>query len=184
MPVEVLEKEFGKQGLKMHQLAMGIDERDVEPYKDAKSIGHEMTFSRDILDVDTAKRELLALADRVAHRMRRDQVEGRTITLKVKYSDFTLITRAASLSRATDDGSEIYLEACKLLEKTAVGKRPVRLLGISLSRLTFVGSGTQMSLFDENKEAKKKKDLHKALDSLYEKHGQKSILPGTLIENE
>jgi DNA polymerase-4 len=184
MPVEVLEREFGKQGLKMHQLAMGMDERDVEPHQDAKSIGHEMTFSRDILDVDTAKRELLALAGRVAHRMRRDQVEGRTITLKVKYSDFTRITRAVSLSRATDDGSEIYAEVCRLLEKTAVGKRPVRLLGISLSHLTFLGSGAQMNLFEENKASKKRRDLHKALDSLYEKHGRKSILPGTLIEIE
>lgn len=184
MPLEILEKEFGKQGLKMHQLAMGIDERDVEPHHDAKSIGHELTFSRDILDRDTAKRELLALADRVACRMRQDQMEGRTITLKVKYSDFTFITRAVTLSKATDDGSEIFAEVCKLLEKTAVGKRPVRLLGISLSHLTFLGSGTRMNLFDGNQESKKRKDLHKALDSVYEKHGRKGILPGTLIENE
>jgi DNA polymerase-4 len=184
MPVQILERRFGKHGLKMHQLSMGMDERDVVPHHEAKSIGHEQTFAQDVIELKAAKKELLALANKLAHRIRSHNVEGQTITLKVKYSDFVLITRSTTLTKATDDGSEIYTRACELLAKTAVGKRPVRLLGISLSQLTVRGAGEQLTLFHESNKSKKRKDLHQALDSLYEKHGNKSILPGTLIEND
>lgn len=184
MPVQILERRFGKHGLKMHQLSMGMDERDVVPHHEAKSIGHEQTFAQDVIELKAAKKELLALANKLAHRIRSHNVEGQTITLKVKYNDFVLITRSTTLTKATDDGSEIYTRACELLAKTAVGKRPVRLLGISLSQLTVRGAGEQLTLFHESNKSKKRKDLHQALDSLYEKHGNKSILPGTLIEND
>ncbi|MBW2034225.1 MAG: DNA polymerase IV, partial [Deltaproteobacteria bacterium] len=179
--VKVLEQKFGKHGIKMHQLSMGLDERDVIPEHDAKSIGHEETFPHDIVEVDEAKKELLSLANRVSRRMRRDSVTGKTITLKVKYNDFVQVTRSKTLPKSTEDGREIYSIACSLLEKTKVGKRPVRLLGISLSQLSFLGPEGQLTLFDQNETSKKRKDLNTALDSLYEKHGEKSILPGTLF---
>ena len=69
-----------------------------------------------------------------------------------------------------------------LLEKTAVGKRPVRLLGISLSQLTDIGSGRQLSLFDRHHSNQKRKDLNKTLDSIYEKFGDKGIRPGALVD--
>jgi DNA polymerase IV len=112
---------------------MGVDEREVEPEHDAKSIGHEETFSADITEADSAGKELLALAGRVARRMRQELLRGRTVTLKVKYSDFVLITRSATLPRPTDDASEIYSSVCGLLSKTSVGGKPVRLLGIYTS---------------------------------------------------
>jgi len=181
VPVKVLEQRFGKSGLKMHQLCMGIDEREVVPDHDAKSVGHEETFSQDILDMGVAKKELLSLANRVASRTRREQVTGRTITLKVKYSNFVQITRSATLSNSTDDGSEIYLTICRLLEKTDVGRRPVRLLGITLSQLTVLGKETQLSLFPQDRAAQKRRNLNAAVDSLHEKFGEKSIRPGTLL---
>jgi len=181
VPLKLLERKFGKHGLKMHQLSMGIDERDVVPDHDAKSVGHEQTFSQDITELDKAKKELLSLANKVGHRLRQQGVTGRTITLKVKYSDFVQITRSKTLKNATDDGREIYASACYLLEKTQVGKIPVRLLGISLSRLGFLDSEVQLSLFYQNMAAQKRNDLNIALDSLYEKFGEKSIRPGTLL---
>jgi DNA polymerase IV len=180
-PVEVLEGRFGKYGAKMHQLSMGIDERGVEPEHDAKSIGHEETFSGDITEVALARKELLALADKLARRMRQEWLKGRTITLKVKYSDFVLITRSATLPRPTDDASEIYSNACSLLNKTAVGKRPVRLLGISLSQFVNAEMEGQLCLFLEDEASKKKRELNTALDSIHEKFGDKAIRPGTLI---
>jgi DNA polymerase-4 len=182
VPIGVLEREFGKHGLKMHQLSMGIDEREVVPEHDAKSIGHEQTFSENIIDLDLAKKELLSLANKVARRLRSEQVTGRTITLKVKYSDFVQITRSTTLPQFTDDGPEIYSTACQLLEKTEVGRRPSRLLGISLSQLTVLGSETQLGLFHQDRAAQKKRELHTAIDSLHEKFGEKSIRPGTLIK--
>jgi DNA polymerase-4 len=181
MPVKVLEQKFGKYGIKMHQLSMGIDEREVVPEHDTKSIGHEETFPHDIVDACEAKKELLSLVNKVSRRMRRNGVTGRTITLKVKYNDFVQITRSKTLPKSTEDGREIYSVACSLMEKTEVGKRPVRLLGLSLSQLTFIGPEDQLTLFDQNETSKKRKDLNKALDSLYEKHGEKSIRPGTLF---
>jgi len=181
MPVDVLEKKFGKQGVRMHQLSMGIDEREVVTEYDVKSIGHENTFLQDILEMDVAKKELLSLSNRVARRMRRKGVSGRTVSLKVKYSDFVQITRSATLKKSTDDSPEIYSTACRLLEKTEAGKRPVRLLGISLSQLSLFHTKDQLSLFHQDVAGQKRKELNKALDSLYEKFGEKSICPGTLL---
>jgi len=180
--VELLEKEFGKHGSHMHRLAMGIDPRDVVTLHDIKSIGHEDTYSKDILDLEPAKRELLSLANRVAHRMRRKGLEGKTITVKVKYSDFKLITRSVTLHNFTNDSADIYANVCRLLEKTAVGKRPVRLLGISLSNLADTVSGRQLSLFNQGESNQKRKELNKTADSILEKFGNRGIRPGSLIE--
>ena len=180
--VEVLEKEFGKHGRHMHQLSLGIDPRDVVTLHDIKSIGHEGTYSKDILDLEPAKRELLSLANRVARRMRRKGLEGKTITLKVKYSDFKLITRSVTLHHYTNDSTEIYSNVCSLLEKTAVGKRPVRLLGISLSNLADSDAGRQLSLFSQEESSEKRKELNKTADSILDKFGNRGIRPGSLIE--
>jgi len=180
--VEVLEKRLGKHGLQMHLLSMGIDERGVVPEHEAKSIGHEQTFLEDVIRLEAAKRELLELANRVARRMRKHAVSGQTITLKVKYSDFTQITRSQTLSESTDDGTKIYQTVCRLLEKTSVGKRPARLLGVSVSQLSFPEMAEQLYLFNADRENQKKRMLNAALDSLQEKFGEKSIRPGTLIK--
>lgn len=181
VPLKVLERRFGKHGLKMHQLSMGMDDRDLVLGHDVKSVGHEETFSQDILDKDLARKELLALANKVGRRMRQKGVTGRTVTLKVKYSDFIQITRASTLPKSTDDGLEIYSTVCHLLEKTGVGKRPVRLLGISISKLRFDDAETQLPLFTQDTASQKRRDLNVALDSLYEKHGDKSVRPGRLF---
>jgi len=183
MPVKVLEKKIGKHGVKIHLLAMGIDERDVIPDHDVKSIGHEQTFSQDIISLNPAQKELLALSNKVARRMRHKGLKGKTITLKVKYFDFVQITRSATLPKFIDDGFEIYSVACRLLKKTEITKKPIRLLGISLSQLSFSGIGTQLSLFDQDPSSQKRQRLNIALDSLYEKFGDKSIVPGTLLKD-
>jgi len=181
VPPEVLEKKFGKQGVKMHLLSTGIDDRDVEPAHDIKSIGHEQTYLEDINDKDMAKKELLSLANKTARRMRRENVTGKSVTLKVKYNDFVQITRSKTLPKPIDDGFQIYSTACSLLEKTEVGKRPIRLLGISLSQLSLLETERQLTIFNQEESSQKRKRLNTALDSLHEKHGDKSIRPGTLL---
>jgi DNA polymerase-4 len=182
-PVTFLEKKFGKQGVKMHVLAMGVDDRDVMPEHDVKSMGHEQTFLHDITSLDMAKKELLALGNKVARRMRHKGVTGKTVTLKVKYNDFVQITRSATLPKSTDDGSKIYSVACHLLKKIGVSKKPIRLLGISLSHLSFLGGEIQLSLFDQDRSSQKRNRLNPVLDSLYEKFGDKSVVPGTLLDS-
>ena len=182
-PIKILEEKFGKHGVKIHLLAMGIDERDVIPEHDMKSIGHEQTFLQDIISVDAAKKELLILSNKEARRMRHKGIKGKTITLKVKYFNFVQITRTTTLPEPTDDGLEIYSVACRLLKKTEVTKKPIRLLGISLSQLSFSGIGTQLSLFDQDRSSQKRQRLNTVLDSLFEKFGEKSIVPGTLLND-
>jgi len=181
VPVKILENKFGKHGITMHLLSMGVDDRDVVPEHDVKSIGHEDTFTTDILDIDRIKMELLSQTDKVTHRMRKEGVTGKTITLKVKYSDFVQITRSKTIAKSTDDGFEVYTIACSLLKKTEAGKRPIRLLGISLSQLSLFDKNRQLSLFNQDDSCQKKRRLNTALDSLYKKHGKKSIHLGTLL---
>ena len=182
-PIKILEEKFGKHGVKIHLLAMGIDERDVTPEHDIKSIGHEQTFLQDIISVDAAKKELLVLSNKAARRMRHKGIKGKTITLKVKYFNFVQITRTTTLPKPTDDGLDIYSVACRLLKKTEVTKKPIRLLGISLSQLSFSGIGTQFSLFDQDRSSQKRQRLNTVLDSLFEKFGEKSVVPGTLLDD-
>lgn len=181
---DVLERRLGKHGAKMHLLSMGMDERDVEPGHEIKSVGHERTFMHDIINLRDAKKVLLSLATQVARRMRRKKMTGKTVSLKVKYYDFKQITRARTLAELTDDGLEIYRAACDLLKKTEVGKKPVRLLGISLSQLCFAHAAGQMSLFNDDQSSRKRKELNMALDSIAEKHGDKSVRPGTLFSDK
>jgi DNA polymerase-4 len=178
---KVLEQEFGKHGLSMHVLSMGLDDRDVVPEHDVKSIGHEQTFLHNILELQEAEKELLALSYKVASRMRKDGVSGKTITLKVKYSDFVQTTRCSTLAKPTDDGFVIYTAVFDLLKKTSVGRRPVRLLGVSVSQINLAGTEAQLCLFQEDSKRQKRKRLNTALDTLHEKHGYKSVCPGALI---
>lgn len=181
MPVDILERRFGKNGTRMHILAMGIDDRDVVPEHDVKSIGHEETFAEDILDLNLARKELLSLSNKVARRMRRKGLEGKTVSLKVKYHNFKQITRSITLPEYTDDGYVLYSTVCALLTKTATGKRPVRLLGVSISHLS-TGLHDQLSLFHPEDKPKAKKELHTAMDSICDKFGDKGIRPASLIK--
>jgi DNA polymerase-4 len=182
LPSEFVARRLGKQGLRLHLLAQGIDQREVELERKVKSVGHEETYPADIRDVAVARRELLALANKVGRRLRRHGLSGRTITLKVKYHDFVQITRSVTLLEAADDGRAIFRNCCGLLGKTEVGKKPVRLLGISLSQLSSSDGERQLSLFDEIGSPPKRERLNKALDTISEKYGDGAIVPGTLLK--
>ncbi len=202
VPPEDLERRFGKHGVLLHELSLGIDEREVIPEREAKSIGREETYDEDLADLSSIRGELLSLSDRVASRMRSHGLKGKTVTLKVKYHDFTLITRSVTLDASTDDGGEIYGSVLPLLAKTEAGRRPVRLLGILLSGLAGRADGLlfrepeQLPLFGRSpggttgKSAgesatlivspEKKGKLNRAIDRIREKYGEKSVAPGML----
>lgn len=182
VPRELLERKLGKHGLHLHFLAQGVDERGVETERQAKSIGHEETFREDILDMAMVRKVILSLATKVARRLRGQGLLGKTVTLKVKYHNFVQITRSVTLQKATDDGREIFRSCCDLLVKTEVGKRPVRLFGISLSQLEVAHEERQLALFEETREAPKRKRLNRALDAISDKFGDEAIVPGTLLE--
>jgi DNA polymerase-4 len=183
LPVEVLKKQFGKHGKRLFRLSQGIDERDVEPLHEPKSIGHEKTFSEDILSKVALERELLSLATKVSSRMRGKGLEASRVTLKVKYSNFVQITRSVTRHEATADGGEIFSHCCQLLEKTEAGKKPIRLLGISMSHLKTHSDYDQLSLFDTEAGPEKTRRLHLALDRIHDRFGEEAIIPGTLLKD-
>jgi len=180
---KLLVRKLGKQGLHLYLLAKGVDEREVEPEREIKSVGHEDTYPIDISDLEEARKQLLSLATRVAKRLRGYGFVGKTVTLKVKYFDFVQITRSITLGEPTDDSRKIFQTCCDLLEKTEVGRRPVRLLGISLSQLSDSDETKQLALFSVE-EPDRRRRLNKALDTISEKFGDKAIVPGTLLEGK
>jgi DNA polymerase-4 len=102
--------------------------------------------------------------------------------LKVKYHDFVQVTRSETFPEVTDDGGEIFRRCCGLLDRTEVGRRPVRLLGISVSHLCAQEEKRQLSLFQTGVTVPRRKKLHLALDRISEKFGEDGILPGTLFK--
>ena len=134
--VEDLERALGSFGQFLHGLSHGHDTRPVENERESKSSGSETTFDRDVTDLDFLMGTLQDLADEIARDLRKMGRPGRTITLKLRYSDFKTITRSKTLYRHTDEAETIVRVASKLLlEDTEAGARPARLIGISVSGL-------------------------------------------------
>jgi DNA polymerase-4 len=117
------------------QLAHGIDHRLVEPDRPTKSSGSENTFSEDLTDVERIRSEIEAMAADAADWLERHQRYARTVTIKVRYSDFTTITRSHTRETAACDRGDIVGRALDLLARTEAGRRPVRLLGVSVHNL-------------------------------------------------
>ncbi len=153
LPLDLLQREFGQQGEHLWQLAHGIDDRRVVPDREAKSISHETTFAADIRDREVLRAWLLELAEQVAYRLRRHHLRGRTVQLKLRFSDFSTTTRAQTLSEPTDITPEISNAAILLLEAALHGRKlAVRLLGVGVSGFELPGE-KQLSLFpDESRE--------------------------------
>lgn len=178
----ILTAKFGKVGMLLHESAKGIDLRPVEPRQEAKSIGHEETFSEDLRDTKRIDQELLALCCKVGKRARSHGVVGKTITIKVKYRDFVQVTRSLTLAAPVGDDKSLYQTGRQLLGKTEIGLRPIRLLGISLANLSPEGGDCQLSLFGENRSRGKECRLYKAIDAISNRYGTGSIVPATLVE--
>jgi DNA polymerase IV len=141
-----LERRLGTHGQDLIQLARGIDERPVSAGSaEAKSLGQEHTFDKDVADRERLRRTLLAVADNVAHRLRERKLAGRTVTLKYRDASFSTLTRAATLPQAAADAQTLFDTAWRLL--LAVHKdQSVRLLGISVSGFE---AEPQLALFAE-----------------------------------
>ena len=134
------------------ELAHGRDDRAVEPNRPSKSAGSEETYATDIESLDEVKREIDQLARGVAEWLEEKSIKGRTVTIKVRYSDFTTITRSQSRQDYTSDADDIAARAIKLLEKTEAGHRPVRLLGVSVHN--FDRDHDQAAEVEEEKEGR------------------------------
>lgn len=132
---EELVQRFGKSGHYFYEVAQGQDNRPVQPHRLRKSIGAEHTFAEDLTTLEAMQQSLQPIANEVGQRLQEKERQGRTVTLKIKFADFTQITRSQTLAQATDDSESILQCASKLLSHVFQPGVQVRLLGITLSNL-------------------------------------------------
>ena len=134
--LDFLLQNFGKAGSFYHQIARGIDKREVNSTRIRKSLGSETTFAKDILNRDELLKYLSQLSKEVSEDLLKKNIRGKTITLKVKFDDFVQVTRSKTIERKINDYDTIYSLCRMLLTKTEAGDRKVRLLGVSVSSFT------------------------------------------------
>ncbi len=170
---------FGAGGSHLFRLARGEDDRPVEGGGEAKSVSQEETYERDQWDLEVLGRDLLEQAGRVALRLRRMGMQGRCVTVKVRYGNFETVTRSQTLEAGTDHARDLHRVAVELLGRTEAGKRSVRLLGLGASSLEAAGSG-QAGLFAEEKR-ERLRALDRAVDQLAGRFGKGGVRPGSLV---
>ena len=185
----LLEERFGKWGLALAGKAQGLDaggwfDTEVGADTEAKSISHEHTFGRDTADAQQLESTLMRLSEMVGRRLREQGWHARTIQLKLRYKDFTTITRAHTLSSATQLDMEIFQQVRELFRKNWRRNAEVRLLGVHAS--SFGGEDSQMGLLEEERHQRWKQALS-AADRLRDKYGESSVslasgLKGTFRE--
>jgi len=146
LPADVLTARFGRHGGVLHDFARGIDGRPVETHRVRKSLGTENTYGRDLTGLADMEAEVRRMAAEVATGLERREIAGRTVTLKVRYGDFTTVTRSRTLAAPTADAATVAALALDLLGHTEADHRPVRLLGVTVSNLDD-GGVWQLPLF-------------------------------------
>lgn len=177
-PPSALAASLGK-GAATHlsQLATGLDDRPVVADQAPKSVSHEETFAVDLTSLEALRPEVVRMADAVAARLRRGGRRGRTVQLKLRYGDFTTITRSSSLSTPTDRGTDILATAWSLLEQLPV-HRGVRLVGVGVANLGSDGGPEQLSL-DEEPEGDWDA-ANQAVDAIRDRFGDAMVRPARL----
>src|SRR6266704_1521424 len=145
--VHLLRDAVGSLADVLRQLASGVDDRPVVSNREVKSSGSETTYTDDLTGIETIRGEVAELAAHAIAWLERRELFARTVTIKVRYSDFTTISRSHT-APATRDGPDLTARALRLLEKTDAGKRPVRLLGVSVHHIC-TAAGFDWLPFDE-----------------------------------
>ena len=163
-------------GRHLHDLAHAVDPRAVEPDQQPKSISHEETFAHDLHEASALHRELVRMVDSVAARLRQHELAGRTVTIKVRFGDFTTITRSATLDRPVDSAVEISRAADALLD-TIDPSPGVRLLGAGVSGLAD-GRTRQLSFDDAGGPDWSAAD--RAVDAIRARFGDKAVGPASI----
>jgi DNA polymerase-4 len=179
LPVSALTRRFGKWGDVMHRMAHGVDNTPVlaaDERPREKSIGHEHTFDDDTDDPVLWHATLLALCDRVGRRLRQAELYGRTVTLKFRTADFRTTTHADSLSEPTNSEQVIFGLACRLLEDLRPAGRKVRLLGVSVSKLSDTRQTEQIDLFAPRAQAVARQgEVSDVVDRIRDRFGSDAI---------
>ena len=177
-PKAFLEDKFGEMGAHIYNMARGIDDRRVQIDDEIKSISHETTFETDLVDEEHLNNTMLHLAAKVGQRLRKRNLKGKTIQLKIRFDDFTTFTRRKTLVNYTHLTDDIYKIGLKMLKEFYPLEKPIRLIGIGVSHI-IDEKGMQISLWDIQNE--KKLALEKIMDQIQEKFGKSAIIHANTI---
>ncbi|MDQ2757335.1 MAG: DNA polymerase IV [Actinomycetota bacterium] len=179
-PVETLRTALGDgTGTHLHQLAWGRDERAVVRQQREKSIGSDETFGHDVDDPVVIHRELLRLSDRTAARVRSAGLVGRTVTLKVRFADFTTITRSRTLRDPTDVSRDVYATARSLFDALGLQRARVRLVGVRMEGLVEAAGAPIQATLDEPDFGWR--DADRAVDRASARFGAGAVRPAALV---
>jgi DNA polymerase-4 len=175
IPAERLRSYFGIRGQDLATRAAGIDDRPVVEDHEARSMSAETTFSKDVVDGDELRGSLRRLSERVGARLRKAELAGRTVRIKLRWPDFTTITRQMRLENATDQDGEIYHSVLSLFDKEWRKGRAVRLIGVGIADLG--PPIRQLRLFDHSWEQDGR--LLRAIDEIKAKYGKQAVRRGS-----
>ena len=169
-------------GHHLHELAWGRDPRPVEREQREKSIGSDQTFEFDIDDATEIHRRLLALSERTAARVRAAGMAGRTVTLRVRFSDFTTITRSRTLREPTDSGRAIHEAAVGLFDALGLQRARIRLVGVRVEKLVETSQAPIQGVIGEPEHGWR--DADKAVDRARSRFGSGAVRPASLVERD
>ncbi len=176
-PIDVLQNILGNQAEPLLQLAQGIDEREVESVRQAKSISSEDTFATDIEDKEVLLKVLHTQVEEVSQRLRAEGLEAKTITLKLRYGDFKTVTRSSTLSSPTSVTKTLWQEAEAVFDKWyKKSAGALRLIGFGASGLVEEGRGERFLFLDPEEE--KQKRLDKVVDQIKGRYGGDAVRRG------
>jgi len=177
-PKDGLRRLVGEAGAeRLHDLAWGVDPRRVHGGFEEKSVGHEMTFETDITDPAIIRRELLRMSGMVAVRLRKAGVVARTIVLKLRFSDFTTITRSHTIAEPTDLGRTIYDEVREIYEATGKQSAAIRLVGVRAEQLLHADE-VPLGLWDDSEGWREAEDV---MDAASARFGRGAVTPARLL---
>lgn len=178
-PLSSLTKMLGvAAGSKLFDLSWARDPRSVTTEREEKSVGHEITFEYDVTDPALLRRELLRMSDQVAVRLRRAGLMGRTVVLKLRYGDFTTITRSRKLDEPTDLGRRIYDEVIDVYSGVERQDARIRLVGVRMEQLSAASDAT-VGLWDTDEGWR---DAEEAIDAVSDRFGRGLVQPAALVK--
>ncbi|MHB9034730.1 MAG: DNA polymerase IV [Anaerolineae bacterium] len=180
-PLDALTHILGNQAAGLQQMALGIDDSPVASGHERRSISKEVTYSEDVRDIKILAKTLLGMSEQVAAGLRRERLVGKTVRIKLRFPDFTTITRQAALVNPTDQEQIIYGEALKLLRVQWKAGLAIRLLGVGVTNLVEEG-GYQLNLLEHNDIRYAK--LNETVDTIRARWGRKAIQRASLLDRE
>ena len=169
MPVELMERVLGDNGIMIWKKANGIDNTPVEPYNERKSLSTEETFDQDTIDVNYLKSLIVAMTEKLAFQLRTEDKLTACVTIKIRYSNFDTHTMQSRISYTSNDHT-LIARAKELFDKLFDRRMLIRLIGVRFSHL--VGGGYQINLFEDSEEMIR---LYQAMDKLRQRFGDTSI---------